>query len=389
MMGPHGLLTAGHTVFLAQVSDAVWGYHLAIAGGVLLYLAQFAGMLWLLRTRSARRNGWTVWHVVGLQVMAALGVMLTWEAWADILNIASKDEESSHIFLVPIIFAWLIWVRRERLRFCAPGGGMVGPVLVLVGWVLNSFGYNPSGSIFSPIVRPIMWVALMGMHWVVKIVSLGYFSPDFLSYLDKSVQSLWHGGAVLVVVGCVLSFAGREVLARFLPAFAVLVFLVPMPVSLRQWIAIPLQGALAMLTQQILDLMNIVVVRTGNLLEINGVPVAIAEACNGLRMVFALVLVSYAFAFGTPLRAYVRWTIILASPIVALLCNIVRMIPTVWLYGFSDQMLWGLHGKEVANTFHDVAGWVMLVVAFLMLMGIIRVLRWAMVPVTRYTLAYD
>ena len=31
----------------------------------------------------------------------------------------------------------------------------------------------------------------------------------------------------------------------------------------------------------------------------------------------------------------------------------------------------------------------MLVVAFLLLLGIISLLRWALVPVTKYTLAYD
>jgi exosortase/archaeosortase family protein len=107
--------------------------------------------------------------------------------------------------------------------------------------------------------------------------------------------------------------------------------------------------------------------------------VAIAEACNGLRMVFALFLVSAAFAFGTPLRTFVRVILILASPISALFCNVVRLVPTVWLYG-SDP--------EFASTFHDVSGWLMLPLAFLVLMGIIRALRWALLPVYRYTLAY-
>ena len=31
----------------------------------------------------------------------------------------------------------------------------------------------------------------------------------------------------------------------------------------------------------------------------------------------------------------------------------------------------------------------MLAVSFLILMGIIRLMRWALVPVTNYTLAYD
>ncbi len=37
----------------------------------------------------------------------------------------------------------------------------------------------------------------------------------------------------------------------------------------------------------------------------------------------------------------------------------------------------------------DVSGWVMLPVSFLILLGIVRALRWALVPLTHYTLAYQ
>jgi exosortase/archaeosortase family protein len=119
--------------------------------------------------------------------------------------------------------------------------------------------------------------------------------------------------------------------------------------------------------------------RAGNRLTINGIDVNIIEACNGLRMVFALILVSYAFSFGLPLRNRVRFLILLASPFAAILCNLIRIMPTVWLYGNAP--------RNVARAFHDYSGWLMLPIALLMLLGIIRLLRWAMIPVMRYTLA--
>ena len=182
-------------------------------------------------------------------------------------------------------------------------------------------------------------------------------------------------------MGCLLSVLGKDVLFKFLPAFVVLVFLVPVPGLVRQQIAIPLQGATAVVTHSILDVMGIQAGLTGNVLSINGTEVTIAEACNGLRMVFALVLVSYTFAFSTPLRLFVRVLIIAVSPVSAIVCNVIRLVPTLWLYGFSSG--------EVADHFHDISGWFMLPIAFLLLMGIIRSLRWALVPVTRYTLAYN
>jgi exosortase len=283
--------------------------------------------------------GWAPWHALAAVLMGVAGVLATRQAWADIYFIASKDEEASHILLVPIVAAWMFWVRRARLRYCAPRGQMIGPPIVAIGWLLSMSGFH------------------------------------------NNVQALWHGGAVLVVLGCILSVLGKHVLFRFLPAFAVLVFLIPVPGVIRQEIAVPLQTATAAVTQAIFETGGIPIERSGNLLSINGTPVTVAEACNGMRMVFALVLVSYAFAYSLPLRNRVRVLVLLASPLAAIVCNVIRLLPTVWLYGFSDQ--------AIAKKFHDLSGWIMLPIAFLLLLGIVRLLRWALIPVARFNLAYQ
>ena len=69
-------------------------------------------------TRRLQTYGWSKWHLIGAIVLAAVGVIATHAAWADIYFIASVDEEASHIFLVPVVSAWMIWVRRSRLRYC-------------------------------------------------------------------------------------------------------------------------------------------------------------------------------------------------------------------------------------------------------------------------------
>lgn len=198
---------------------------------------------------------------------------------------------------------------------------------------------------------------------------------------NHAIQSFWHGGSVLIVIGCFVSVAGLEVVKRFLPAFGVLVFLVPVPGMARQVVALPLQTYTAQATVAVFETIGIEVTRSGNVLTVNGADVGIAEACNGMRMVFALALVCYAFTFSIPLRWYVRVIILTACPLAAIICNVIRLVPTVWLYGNAEA--------NTADTFHDLSGWAMIVVAFLLLMGIVSLLRWALVPVTRYTLAYD
>src|SRR5213075_679921 len=155
-----------------------------------------------------------------------------------------------------------------------------------------------------------------------------------------------------VVVGALISVVGRDLLIRFAPAFAVLVFLVPIPGFIRTKIALPMQTATAMATETMFDVLGEPIQRNGNQLSIEHRVINVAEACNGMRMVFTLILVSYAFAFGEPLRGYVRALILAASPLSAIACNVIRMVPTIWLYGHSAQ--------NIADGFHSFAGWFML-----------------------------
>jgi len=286
-----------------------------------------------------KKHGWTNKRIAVALGVVALAILATLPAWIDIFHIAHVDEEASHIFLVPIVVAWLIWVRRGRFRYCLPRPTFLGPLFVAFGWLVSSWGYRHAN------------------------------------------QSFWHGGAVLVVIGALVSYVGRDLLLRFAPAFAVLVFLVPIPGQFRQYVALPMQNATAHATQTMFDILGDPIQRNGNQLSIKDVPVNVAEACNGMRMVFTLVLVSYAFAFGEPLRGYVRFLILAASPVSAIACNVIRLVPTIWLFGHSS--------RDFAEWFHSLAGWVMLAIAFLLLMAIIRLLKWALIPVSPYMLAMD
>lgn len=289
--------------------------------------------------RMWHRNGWSQWHLWGAIVLLGLGIAATSDAWADILQIAREDEESSHIWLVPIIVAWLVWVRRRRLRYCRPAGQWIGPVVVALGWMLYSYGNS------------------------------------------HLYHALWHAGAIVLVTGCFLSVAGRSVLTQLLPAFVALVFLIPVPERVRQSIAIPMELLCAQTTEKWFQFIGTPIERFGNVLSLNSRDVAITEACNGMRMAMSLTAVVFAFAFAMPMRGYIRAVLLLACPISAIICNILRLIPTVWVYAN-----WSGRAPDV---FHDLSGWAMLAMAFLLLLGVLRILRWAMVPLTRYSLAYD
>lgn len=287
--------------------------------------------------RTFRRQGWRATDVGALIALLGGAILLTWPIWSDIAHIAQQDEENSHILLVLPIAAWMFWIRRGRLRQCRLRHRWAGPLIAAFGIGMSNFGWF------------------------------------------NGVDAAWHAGAVVTLVGAFVAVGGTDFLVRFAPVFLVLVFLVPVPGPVRQAVALPLQSASAQCTQFLLDLSGLLTERSGNLIVLDGMPIAVAEACNGMRMAFALLLVMYAFAFSIPMVNGVRLLLLLASPIVAVAANVMRLVPTVLAYARMES--------HTADALHDVSGWLMLGVAFVALLGVESVLRWALIPTQRFTLA--
>jgi exosortase len=292
-------------------------------------------------TRSTReRRAWSFADGAMAVGLFALGAFATREVWADIFGLAASNPEQSHIFLTPVIAAWLVWVRRHRLRLCHPRRSALGPMGILFGATLATYGYSAGFDLFV------------------------------------------HFGALSICCGAVLSVVGTDAIKNFAPAFLVLIFMLPVPGRVRGEIAQPLQQYSAQATHWLLGVFDVPVARSGNVLVINAQEVAVAEACNGMRMVSALGLVAFAFVFSVPMRNSVRLLILVLSPLLALLVNIIRLVPTVLMYGYADN-------QGMADLFHDLSGWASLFVALGLLWMVLALIRWVEIPIAPYAVAED
>jgi len=283
------------------------------------------------------RRGWRFVDYMQLLALLAVGIWLNRQPLADMANIGARDPEQSHVFLAPLVAIYLAWLRRSRFRYVAVQPNMFGVVIAAGGWLLSWRGF------------------------------------------DQGIQVLWHGGAMISLVGILVSMTGFAPLRLFAPVFLVLGFALPIPGELRHAIAYPLQELATAVTHSTLELIGISTIKSGNILVINGERVAVGEACNGMRMVFALTLVVYAFAFGTPLKPSTRIILLLLSPAIAMACNVIRLVPTSLILGYGSN--------ETAARFHDLAGWLMLPVAMILLAMVLRMFRWLEFPVNRMRLA--
>ncbi|MFK7960971.1 MAG: exosortase/archaeosortase family protein [Phycisphaerales bacterium] len=258
-------------------------------------------------------------------------------ALTDITSIGLRSEEQSHVLLVPIIAAWLIWLRRARLDLVPPRPSLLGPLTMAFGWGMTWFGFA------------------------------------------QGVQAAEHLGALITVVGAIFAFTGMAAVRQFWVVLPLLIFAVPVPGAIRTEIALPLQKMAATVTFETLTIFSVPVIQSGNLLTINGEQIAVAEACNGMRLVFALALVVYAFVFSVPLRTGPRIALLLLAPVIALVCNVIRLVPTALFFGYGSV--------EWATRFHDISGWVMLLVALAILWKCVRLMEWLELPVSRLRLA--
>ncbi len=280
---------------------------------------------------TLRRN-WDFSIGLWLGVLILVAIAATMDLWKDIFAIGWRDAENSHLILAPFVALWLVWVRRERIRFARPQVSALGPLVIIIGWLSIRIGY------------------------------------------DQGIIIAQHGGALLMVCGAALTMLGPRIVELFLPAAAALVFVLPVPGRIRQAIAVPLQEHTAQITHYLLNIINVPLERSGSVLTINGHEVAVAEACNGMRMVTALLLITFAFVFSVPMRQRIRLFFLIISPMIALLVNVIRLVPTVLLYGYSST--------AVADAFHEASGWLMLFIALAILWGTLGLLRWLEIAVS-------
>ncbi len=290
-------------------------------------------------SRRMLKNGWTIWHLLSAAVMVLSAVAVTWRGWGQILELGLTRVMAGHVFLVPVVAVWLMWVRRKRVLVCRPSGSLPGLVIAGLGALAFIYGSRR-------------------------------FEP-----------SLYHLGTVLLPVGALVTILGRQVFVAYLPAMIVLLALVPPPLAWAEWVAQPLDLTAGSLTAEVYRLLGYSTSLNGLNLRIDQTSVRLADVCAGLPMAMSLFLVSYGFVFGTPLRMSVRLVVLLLSPLSAILCSAVALIATFWV--FRDRSV------EVAEMWLRVTEWIMLLVAFGLLIAGIRALSWASVPVRRYSLAFD
>ena len=132
--------------------------------------------------------------------------------------------------------------------------------------------------------------------------------------------------------------------------------MLPWPNRLHAAVSLPLQRWSTSSAVFCLELIGYKILQEGNVIHIGQSTVAIAEACNGLRMITAFIVISGLVVLLVN-RAWWEKLIVLASSLpIALLCNTIRLTITAIFFTMLEGEYW-------EKIFHDFGGYAMMPLA--------------------------
>lgn len=271
------------------------------------------------------------WIAVGAAVVLAF-LWSYWPTIADLFREWQHNEDYSVGQLVPLAALYLLWHDRHRLRECR--------------------------------IKP-CW-------WGVAIIVIAQMGRAYgLLFLFESAERY---SLVLTIIGLVVLLLGLEITWRLKWLLLFLFLMVPLPGRLHNMISGPLQTLATVGAVVTLELSGITLVREGNTIVLNdSVTLAVAEACSGLRMLTAFVVVAATLAYVVNRPPWQKATLVLSSIPVAIICNLARLFVTAQLSLLASSEL-------AERFFHDFAGLTMMPLAVLILAGELVLMNKLVIP---------
>jgi exosortase len=259
--------------------------------------------------------GWRGWLLVG--TLLAL--------YAPVLRVLVSqwyhDSDYSHGFLVPLLSAYLIWQRRDKLRVLPEHPSLWGMVVVLMALGL-------------------LFLGTLGAELFLARLSL-----------------------VCTIGGLIVYFCGWAALRALTFPMVFLLFAIPIPVIVYNEVVFPLQFIASKFATSALEMLNLFpIMREGNVLILPGMSLEVVEACSGIRSLMSLLALAAGFGYLMERSIAARWFLFLAMVPLAIISNGTRVMITAIMSNYL--------GPRAAEGFmHEFSGWVIFVVATLLFLG--------------------
>ena len=268
--------------------------------------------------RNARLAGWG---------LAAIGFGLAYAGTVKILiDVWRHNPNYSHGFLIPPVTAWLLWRERAALREATGRGSWLGIVLL-----------------FSAVL-----VQLVGLR--------------------GDVATLQGLSLILALAGVILQLQGLRFFRRAAFAIAFLVFMIPTLPLFMNTLSFKLKVLAARGAIAVSHVLGVMVQRDGVNLVFPGGVLSVENACSGLRSLVALMALGALFGYLAEGSLWKRFALFALALPIAVLANVLR-ISALCVYAGLGSV------QGAAGLFHEVGGYALFGIAFLLLLLCRRILR--------------
>jgi exosortase len=250
------------------------------------------------------------------------------------------DENYSHGLLIPFIIGYLLWVGRDKFASARTNASV---------WL---------GGATVAVALMALWAGVAGAELYTQRMSL-----------------------VLLLAGVIVYFWGLQLLRLVLIPFFLLILAIPIPAIIFNRIAFPLQLFASRCAVWSMQMLGIPVLRQGNVIELKPLnsfetkKLEVVEACSGIRSLMTLITLGVVFAYFTfpksePDHPKTRFYGMLRSAIIVLSAIPIAIVTNA-LRVSGTGVLAHYYGTQIADGFfHSFSGWVVYIVAFLMLFGV-------------------
>lgn len=265
--------------------------------------------------------------------LIGLAIYVYWPTLVQLVRTWWHEPEYSHGYVVALFSLYLLYRNRHRLKEGQPRISWWGvPVLALAA------GIYLAGA---------------------------YVGIDYLSAVS----------IVPCCLGLALVLGGWPALRWSATAALFLLFLIPLPFRVARSLSEPLRAIATKTSAFSLQTLGFPVITEGYTLHLEDYPIAIAEACSGLSMLYVFIALAAAVVIVSQRPILDRVLILVGAFPIAIIANTIRIILTA--LGFV------LAGKETGEfIFHDLAGWLMMPIALGLMYLELKMVDFVLVPVS-------
>ena len=224
-------------------------------------------------------------------------------------------------------------------------------------WTLPEAGH---GLLLAPVAVWLAWKAgirrdaspnqLVGAVMLILAVALRYMSGLAAELFTMRASMVFALGGLTVYY-----YGIRQLIHWWMP-FLLGTLSIPLPELITQALALPLQFKASQMGAALLDMREIPVRLTGNVIRIPGNELFVTEACSGLRSLTALLSLSVLLGGLVLQKPVLRLLLVLLAIPIAVVINGIRVFMTGFLVYFVDPAL----GK---GFMHITEGWLLFLVS--------------------------